>query len=108
MTDSFAATKADRDERAVLHAASPDHAFARFAEDPAHLSGVVRFDRPRRRGGCLDRRWAALLENGSALTAFAEHDSVPWNALPGRLVLDEATGEWRLATTYTLQAVKGG
>lgn len=82
MTDSSAVTKADRDERAVLHAASPDHAFARFAEDPAHLSGVVRFDRPRRRGGCLDRRWAALL--------------------------DEATGEWRLAATYTLQAVKAG
>ena len=48
-------------------------------------------------------------------TPFTEHDSVPWNTLPGRMVLDEATGEWRLedtpsrlAASYTLQAVKAG
>ena len=35
------------DERAPAHAASPDYGVARFAEDPAHLSDVVRFDLPR-------------------------------------------------------------
>ncbi|MDS0138171.1 MULTISPECIES: class I SAM-dependent methyltransferase [unclassified Amycolatopsis] len=274
MTDSFAVNKANWDERAVLHAASPDYGFARFAGDPAHLSGVVRFDRPRlgeltglravhlqchigtdtislsrlgaamtgldfsgaalaeaRRlaeaaGAAVDfheanvydavdvlgagrfdlvytgigalcwlpsaARWAAvvagllrpggrlfireghpmlwahdeaanpavlrypyfehaeplvfddpetyvavdrplehglthswnhslgeiitaLLDHGLALTAFTEHDSVPWNAWPGQMVHDDGTGEWRLrdtpsrlAASYTLQAVKTG
>jgi SAM-dependent methyltransferase len=35
------------DERAPVHAASPDYGFDRFVADPAHLSDVVRFDRPR-------------------------------------------------------------
>ncbi|MEV6879265.1 class I SAM-dependent methyltransferase [Amycolatopsis sp. NPDC051128] len=271
MTDSFAVNKANWDERAVLHAASPDYGFARYTSDPAHLSTVVRFDRPRlgditglravhlqchlgtdtvslsrlgasmtgldfsgaalaeaRRfaaaaGAEIDfheanvydavsvlgagrfdlvytgigalcwlpsaARWAAvvagllrpggrlfireghpmlgtlddktdpavprypyfehteplvfdepgsyvevhgeqnhtvthewahsvgeiitsLLENGMTLTGFAEHDSVPWNALPGQMACDPA-GEWRLkdtpsrlAASYTLQAVK--
>jgi SAM-dependent methyltransferase len=35
------------DEAAPVHAASSDYAAARFAEDPAYLSGVVRFDLPR-------------------------------------------------------------
>jgi SAM-dependent methyltransferase len=54
----------------------------------------------------------ALLANGLVLTALVEHDSVPWNALPGHMVRDE-DGEWRLAdrpdrlaASYTLQAVK--
>ncbi len=34
------------DERAPVHAASPDYAFARFADDPRHLSDVIRFDLP--------------------------------------------------------------
>jgi SAM-dependent methyltransferase len=54
----------------------------------------------------------ALLANGLQLTALVEHDSVPWDALPGQM--DELeNGEfrlrerpWRLAATYTLQAVK--
>jgi SAM-dependent methyltransferase len=55
----------------------------------------------------------ALLDSGLQLTALEEHDSVPWDALPGRLVLDPTLDEWRLADrpsrlplTYTLQAVK--
>jgi SAM-dependent methyltransferase len=273
VTDSFAVNKANWDERAVLHAASPDYRFADFAVDPAHLSDVVRFDRPRlgdiaglravhlqchigtdtvslsrlgasvagldfsgaalaeaRRlasaaGAAIDfheadvhdavdvlgaarfdlvytgigalcwlpsaARWAsvvagllrpggrlfireghpmlgtldendpavprhpyfehaeplvfdepetyvavdrplensvshswnhslgeivtALLDNGLTLTALTEHDSVPWNALPGQMACDPATGEWRLkdtpsrlAASYTLQAVKTG
>ncbi|GIF77301.1 class I SAM-dependent methyltransferase [Asanoa siamensis] len=56
----------------------------------------------------------ALLGQGLRLTMLVEHDSVPWEALPGRMVRDDAD-EWRLAEgrarvplTYTLQAVKMG
>jgi SAM-dependent methyltransferase len=274
VTDSFAVNKANWDERAPLHAASPDYNFADFIGDPAYLSGVVRFDRPRlgdvaglravhlqchigtdtvslsrlgasvtgldfsgaslaearrlasaagaaidfheanvydavevlgagrfdlvytgigalcwlpsiarwasvvagllRPGGRLfirdahpmlgtldetadpavphypyfehdepmvfdepgtyvevegelthtvNHEWAhslgeivtALLENGLTLTGLTEHNSVPWNALPGQMVHDEAVDEWRMkdrpsrvAASYTLQAVKGG
>jgi SAM-dependent methyltransferase len=38
--------RANWDERAPAHAASPDYGYERFVKDPAHLSGVVRFDRP--------------------------------------------------------------
>jgi SAM-dependent methyltransferase len=54
----------------------------------------------------------ALLDNGLTLTGLVEHDSVPWESLPGRMVKDDA-GEFRLADrperlaqSYTLQAVK--
>jgi SAM-dependent methyltransferase len=39
--------RANWDERAPAHAASPDYAVHRFVDDPAHLSEVVRFDLPR-------------------------------------------------------------
>ena len=35
------------DERAPVHAASPDYGVERFARDPEHLSQTVRFDLPR-------------------------------------------------------------
>jgi hypothetical protein len=45
---------------------------------------------------------------------LVEHDSVPWNAMPG-LMEPAGPGEWRLIDrpwrlphTYTLQAVKPG
>ena len=54
----------------------------------------------------------ALLDVGMVITGLVEHDSVPWEALPGLMVVDER-GEWRLrenperlAASYTLQAVK--
>jgi SAM-dependent methyltransferase len=54
----------------------------------------------------------ALLGAGMQLTALVEHDSVPWEALPGHMVVDDA-GEWRLSTeperlaaSYTMQAIK--
>ena len=54
----------------------------------------------------------ALLDAGLTITACTEHDSVPWNALPGQME-QIGNGEWRLADnpsrlphTYTLQAVK--
>src|SRR3954468_15640119 len=47
MSEYLALNRANWDERAPAHAASPDYAFARFASDPTFLSHVVRFDVPR-------------------------------------------------------------
>jgi hypothetical protein len=54
----------------------------------------------------------ALLGQGLTLTMLVEHDSVPWQAFPGRM--DRLDGgewrltdrPWRLPHSYTLQAVK--
>jgi SAM-dependent methyltransferase len=54
----------------------------------------------------------ALFAAGLQITGLVEHDSVPWEALPGQMAKDDG-GEWRLidrpwrlAASYTLQAVK--
>ena len=54
----------------------------------------------------------ALLDAGLDLTGLTEHDSVPWEALPGQME-QAGNGEWRLADrpwrlphSYTLRAVK--
>ena len=54
----------------------------------------------------------ALMDAGLRLTALTEHDSVPWEAFPGRME-QIGDGEWRLAEepwrlphSYTLQAVR--
>ena len=54
----------------------------------------------------------ALFDAGLSLTMLQEHDSVPWNSLPGWMARDEH-GEWRLLDrpwrlpqSYTLQARK--
>ncbi len=54
----------------------------------------------------------ALLDAGMELTALVEHDSVPWEALPGQM-RRVGPGEWQLADrpervahSFTLQAVK--
>src|ERR1700761_7483677 len=39
--------RASWDERVPAHVASPDYQVSRFADDPAFLSEVVRFDLPR-------------------------------------------------------------
>ena len=56
----------------------------------------------------------ALIAEGLQITGLVEHDSVPWEALPGQMTKDDR-GEWRLtdrpwrlAASYTLQAVKLG
>lgn len=53
----------------------------------------------------------ALLDEGLTLTQLVEHDTAPWDALPGQTTRDG--DEWRLAErperlplTFTLQAVK--
>ena len=55
----------------------------------------------------------ALLRAGMSITAFEEHDTVPWQALEDDQMELLSGGEWRLrdrperlAATYTLQAVK--
>lgn len=55
----------------------------------------------------------ALLRRGFEVTGFVEHRSVPWEALPGRMVRDAPHDEWRLTNhpermplTYTLTARK--
>ena len=54
----------------------------------------------------------ALLDEGLELTGLVEHDSVPWEAMPGQME-PLPNGEWRLADrpwrlphSYTLQAVR--
>jgi SAM-dependent methyltransferase len=47
VSDYRTLNRASWDERAPAHAASPDYALDRFRADPAYLSDVVRFDRPR-------------------------------------------------------------
>ena len=54
----------------------------------------------------------ALLDEGLTLTGLVEHDSVPWNAFPGRMEQIDGN-EWRLADrparlahSFTIQAVK--
>jgi SAM-dependent methyltransferase len=54
----------------------------------------------------------ALMAQGLQITGLVEHDSVPWEALVGQMTNDDR-GEWRLtdrpwrlAASYTLQAVK--
>jgi SAM-dependent methyltransferase len=56
----------------------------------------------------------ALLDQGLRLTGLTEHDSVPWEALPGQMEpLEDNLNEWRLTDrpwrlphSYTLQAIK--
>jgi SAM-dependent methyltransferase len=54
----------------------------------------------------------ALLDEGLEITMLVEHDSIPWDGLPGQM---EHLGDgefrlvdrpWRLAHSYTLQAVR--
>ncbi|MDT4948041.1 MAG: hypothetical protein QOJ37_636, partial [Pseudonocardiales bacterium] len=54
---------------------------------------------------------SALLANGLRIAMLEEHDSVPWDALPGMMQRAD-NGEyqlmdrpWRMPHTYTLQAV---
>lgn len=56
---------------------------------------------------------SALFAAGLQITALEEHDSIPWDALPG--LMEQLPGgeyrltdrPWRLPHTYTLQAIRG-
>jgi SAM-dependent methyltransferase len=63
----------------------------------------------------LGQIFSALTEAGLTLTAFEEHDSAPWDPLPGYCEPAAHDGEfrladrpWRVPFTYTLQATKQG
>lgn len=60
----------------------------------------------------LGEIFTALMDAGMDITMLVEHDSVPWEALPGKMT-KTALGEWRLTDrpwrlphSYTLQAIK--
>ena len=55
---------------------------------------------------------SALLKHGLQISGLVEHQSIPWEALPGQMLCDDR-GEyhlkqapWRLPLSYTLQAIK--
>ncbi|MGA9346836.1 MAG: class I SAM-dependent methyltransferase [Nocardioidaceae bacterium] len=56
----------------------------------------------------------ALIDEGLTITGLVEHDSVPWEALPGQMerVQDDEwrliDRPWRLPHSYTLQAIRAG
>lgn len=57
----------------------------------------------------------AVLDAGLVLTGLVEHDSVPWEAVPGAMTRDDETGEYRLTerperlpASFTLTATKPG
>jgi len=87
-----------------------------FDEDGTYVSTDVVFEHT------VTQEWnhgisevvTSLLDAGMAITGLTEHDSVPWNALPGQME-QLGGGEWRLIDrpwrlphSYTLQAVKRG
>ncbi|MBK5542687.1 class I SAM-dependent methyltransferase [Pseudomonas sp. TH05] len=56
----------------------------------------------------------ALLKYGLQISALVEHQSIPWEALPGQMVLDDQEewhlkeAPWRLPLSYTLVATAAG
>jgi len=87
-----------------------------FDEDGTYVSTDVVFEHT------VTQEWnhgisevvTSLLDAGMAITGLTEHDSVPWNALPGQME-QLGGGEWRLIDrpwrlphSYTLQAFKRG
>lgn len=57
----------------------------------------------------------ALINAGMSITSLTEHDSVPWEALPGQMTLRQPYDEWcltehgeRLPLSYTLTATRVG
>ncbi len=87
-----------------------------FDEDGTYVSTDVVFEHT------VTQEWnhgisevvTSLLDAGMAITGLTEHDSVPWNALPGQME-QLGGGEWRLIDrpwrlphSYTLQAVMRG
>lgn len=97
-----------------------DHAYFERAEPFVGTAGgtYVQTDRTFEQGTSyswnhgLGEIIGGLLAQGLRITGLVEHDSVPWNALPGQMELVEhgeyrvADRPWRLAHSYTLQAVR--
>jgi SAM-dependent methyltransferase len=87
-----------------------------FTEDGSYVQTDAAFEKNTVRvwNHGLGQIASAVLARGMRLTGLVEHDSVPWDALPGHMerVADTeyrlASRPWRLAHSYTLQAVKDG
>jgi SAM-dependent methyltransferase len=82
-------------------------------DDEYSYAGVDKVEQPRSMewNHGLGEIVTAVLDAGLELTSLTEHDSAPWDALPGLMVEDEATGEFRLRdrperlpATFTLTA----
>lgn len=74
-------------------------------------SGTVDHSRSMEWNHGLGEIVTAVLDAGLDLTSLTEHDSIPWDALPGLMSLDPATDEYRLRdrperlpATFTLTA----
>lgn len=95
-----------------------DHPYFERAEPMVFDDGGTYVETDTEFAATLTQEWShglgetltALLDTGMQLTALIEHDSVPWQALPGHMAQDEH-GEWRLtdrpwrlAASFTLQA----
>jgi hypothetical protein len=153
VTEYLRLNRAQWDERAPAHAASPGYAFHKFIEDPIREGHPMLWSIDETRGdgvlavdfsyfereeplvwdqdttyvdtdvrfqNNITHQWnhglgeivTALLSEGFELTMLQEHDSAPWNALPGFTVADDrgefrlADRPWRVPHTYTLQARK--
>ena len=87
-----------------------------FVEDGTYVESDVVFTNTRSHSWNhgMGEIVTAVLDAGLELTQLVEHDTVPWEALPGQMVKGEL-GEWRLRAqperlphTYTLQAVRRG
>jgi SAM-dependent methyltransferase len=98
VSDYQAVNRANWDERAAAHAASPDYGFARFAADPAHLSEVVRFDLPLL-GDVAGRR-------GVHLQCHIGTDTVSLSRLGATMTGVDFSGE-SLAAAHRLAATAG-
>ena len=85
-----------------------------FDDEDTYVETAVRFENTTAHvwNHGLGEIVTALLDVGMRLTGLVEHDSVPWEALPGQM--DQTTEKewrlrdrpWRLPHTYTMQAVK--
>lgn len=79
-----------------------------YVETPVRITATRTYEWNRSLGEVV----TALLEQGLRLDLLREHDSVPWEALPGRMAL-RPDGEWALAEragvmplSYTVRATR--
>ena len=105
------------DELVLAHPYHRQRAASVFDEPGTYVETDVEFthNRTHEWNHGLGEIVTALVEAGMQPTGLVEHDSVPWNAMPGQMEETGVEGEWRLARhperlphSYTLQAVRQG
>ncbi|MEH3153955.1 MAG: class I SAM-dependent methyltransferase [Gordonia paraffinivorans] len=79
-----------------------------YVDTPGRLTATTTYEWNHSLGEIV----TALLDNGLRLDMLVEHDSIPWEALPGQMTV-HPDGEWRLTEhsgviplSYTLRATK--